>query len=424
MASGPGITVPVPRRSRLLAPAPLALALVLALWMLLVLYPHALARLGIQPYNRWFLDSYAVLAASDAVRQGMDPVIANPLDALQRDHKYSDWWYALGSLGLTRQHNWMVGLSWVGAMLGAVWATVRPGRWRGAGWLVVVLVSPPFLLVFNRANNDLVIFALLALAGLALARPGWLRIAAAAVAVAVATGLKFYPLVAVVGFLGVRPRRRMLLAVGLAALTGMAAFLDVAGALPRGQFEMPATVHTFGAAILCRDLHWPVTWAVPAGALLTLLAGTWLAVRGKTTGLGEGEAGPAVLEVIGLTVMLACFFAGISYGYRWIFALWPGYWLRQRSGDATAAPRDRRWARVAGILLLLGLWQDGLLCLAVNFFVLGLRPEQLVSLQHVWRLATQPLVWALMILFSGYLIEWLRRQARVLTESAPGSGAP
>src|SRR6185295_13350101 len=96
-------------------------------------------------------------------------------DPLLRYHVYSDWWLALSGLGLGRQHNFLVGTTWVGAFAVTAWMTARPRHWREAIWLATLLVSPPVLLAVNRANNDLVIFVLLAVCGLSATATGWVR---------------------------------------------------------------------------------------------------------------------------------------------------------------------------------------------------------------------------------------------------------
>src|ERR1700694_4477150 len=133
-------------------------AFTLAAWMAGAIWPRLLVNLGIYDYNTIYLDSYAILAALDAVRAGVDPHGANSLDVLLRPHVYSDWWLSLRWLGLTREHNFLVGTAWAGAFALAVWVTTRPCNLREAFWLTVLLVSAPVLLALNRGKHDLGIF--------------------------------------------------------------------------------------------------------------------------------------------------------------------------------------------------------------------------------------------------------------------------
>jgi hypothetical protein len=155
-------------------PVGLLAGLTLAGWLAGPLWPRLLILLGISDYGTSYLDAHALLAALDAVRAGADPHAVNPLDPLLRYHVYSDWWLGLRWLGLTREHNFLVGTAWVGAFAVTAWATARPRTWREALWLAALLVSPPVLLAVNRANNDLLIFVVLAGCGVAATswRPG------------------------------------------------------------------------------------------------------------------------------------------------------------------------------------------------------------------------------------------------------------
>src|SRR4051812_29024373 len=111
--------------SSLLAPQFLFVALSLLGLLVFTLSPQARSFVSVLDHGRWFLDSYAVLAASDAQHVGLDPNAANPLDLFQRSHKYSDWWFGLGKLGLTRQDNFLVGGIWVLGFLVALFCSVR-----------------------------------------------------------------------------------------------------------------------------------------------------------------------------------------------------------------------------------------------------------------------------------------------------------
>ena len=396
---------PAPTKPGLMTPVMLLVVLTLAGWMLCMLWPRLLVLFGIASYGRWYLDSYAVLAAVDALRAGLDPTAPNPLDQLGRDHKYSDWWFALRWLGVTRESNFLVGSAWVGAFALAAWQTVRPRNYREAGWMAVLLLSPPVLLAVHRANNDLVIFTVLAVCGVAAAGTTWVRQAIAVAALVLATGLKFYPAVAALAFLWTRHLRRMPVAFCVALLAAALTLASLWPQLSRGQFSLPSTLHTMGAPLLWRDLGWTGPGSFGLGLALITLAAAGLAFGRFTTGLAtEGEVRERLLAALGAIVLLACFTAGINYAYRWIYALWMGLWLWRR---ATApAPRRQQWTmRLGCLLLLLCVWLDGLLALTVNLLFSPVSPAGQQQLQLVWRLCTQPLHWLLIMLLAGWLLE-------------------
>ncbi|MSU46562.1 MAG: hypothetical protein EXS42_05430 [Lacunisphaera sp.] len=373
-----------------------------------VLAPRARAVLGITDYGMWFLDSYAVLAASDAHRDGLDITQANSYDPLNRPHRYSDWWLGLVRLGLTREDNFLVGSSWVLGFLGAIFLTLRPRSHAEAAWLALLVLSPSVLQGIVRANNDLVIFALLALALLARRLPGAWGCLLGIAAVVVATGLKFYPVAAGAAFLLVRPIRSMVVTVLAAALALGATLWSVWPQLARGVFPIEPTVHVWGGRLWLEDLGLRADFALPVILLVHVVAAAWLVRGGRMRGSSGADNAPAF--ILAAVVLLACFAAGSNYSYRWIFALWLGPWLWDswREQQKASVP----WSRVALWLVPLVLWQDGLLCAAVNLGSVKVPVAQYESLQHYWRLGTQPLTWLLMILLAGWLLQTVVTAAR------------
>ncbi len=393
---------PEPRARGLLAAILLLGVLLSALW------PAARLWLGVTDMGIWFADSYAVLAAIDATNLGYDIEQSNALDLLSRPHVYSDWWLALGWLGLSRDDNFLVGGTWVLAFLVATWLTLRPRGTAEAVGFSLLAVSPPVLLAINRANNDLVIFALLALSGWAMTcRPkrGWLGTLAGIV---VATGLKIYPAVAVLVFLLLRSPRARMVAGLAAALAITIVFASIAPAIARASVPAPETIHTFGAAILLGKLGWDGLQATVIGIVI-IAVGAALLVR---LGLVPGLADPSPPEdrrvwfVLGAALLVGCFVAGMSYAYRVIFGLWlaPWLWLEMRQ---TAGFR-RLGAQLGGWLLLALMWGDGLFCLFVNATMTPLSEERLQRLNHLWHWISQPFVWMLMMLLAGWLLVLVR----------------
>ncbi|MDB6115597.1 MAG: hypothetical protein JWQ62_2542 [Lacunisphaera sp.] len=371
-----------------------------------MIWPRVLISLGIASYGMWYLDSYAVLATLDAVRAGNSPDAPNPLDPLFRNHVYSDWWFALGRLGLGRQHNFLVGTSWVAAFAVTVWTTARPRNFRETAWLAALMLSPPILLGVHRANNDLVIFVLLAICGVAAAGVTWGRRILALAALALATGLKFYPAPAALAFLWARPLRRMpvmlLLALAVAALTLASVWSQVS----RGQFDFASTLHATGAPILWHDLGLTSPGFVLLGVGLITLAAIGLVGGRCTMGLATLGSGPErLLAAMGGIVVLACFVAGASYAYRWVFALWLALWLWRQAWSPVGTRRQVLTVRLGCGLLFLCFWLDGVLCFVVNEVLPPADPTRFESLQHVWRLCTQPLQWLMMMLLAGWLLE-------------------
>jgi hypothetical protein len=361
--------------------------------------------LGIYDYGTFYLDSYALLAALDALRTGVDPHAVNALDPLLRPHVYSDWWLVLSGLGLTRADTFLFGSACVGAFALTAWTTARPRTWREAGWLAALLLSPPMLLAVNRANNDLVIFVVLAGCGVAATATGWGRQLMAVACLALATGLKYFPAPAALAFLWVRPVRRMpagLLAALLAATMALASVWD---GVDRGRFTVGSGVHVMGAPLWWRDHGWTDKESALPGILLIVAGAMALTLGRITTGLvTRGEPRERLRAALGAIVVLTCFVAGANYAYRWIFILWPALWLWRQSGAGSQPDRSRWAARFGCALIGLCLWLDGGLCMAVNF--MPPRDQAWIDqVQLVYRQWTQPLHWLLMILLAGWLLE-------------------
>lgn len=394
----------------LLTPCRLLLALVLAGLSAVVLWNDLLYTMGLAFHRQWFLDSYAILAANDAARTGVDMLVANPLDPLNRPHRYSDWWLGLQHLGLTREDNFLFGGVCVVAFLAVVAATAKPRTYGEAAWLAVVLLSPPWLFGLQRANNDLVIFAVLGAGLLAVNRSiSPARLVGFGLGVVLATGLKYFPVVAAAALLVALPWRRLTFqAFGLTLAGGALVLWTERHSIPRGVFEMPDTIFEFGAPILWHDL------ALSGAAMTALAVGliTFAAVvlfrQQQTTGLADEARGPTgerLMFAAGALVLLACFAAGTSHAYRWVFSLWLWPWL-WRETTANRGP-----ARLAFVLWLVSIWADGVLCLVVNTTGLAYRPA------FGWRVLTQSLTWVLMALLAGWLLEGFMAQAKLWFKS-------
>src|SRR6188768_1979887 len=239
-----------------LTPFRLLLVVLLAGLWAIILWPEVLAKMGFSLHDQWFLDSRAILAANDAARLGADPAKPNMLDPLNRPHVYSDWWLGLRWLGLTSADNFAFGGTCCLAFLAVALAGLRPATYRAAAGLAAVFLAPPTLIALQRANNDLVIFALLG-TGLLVLRSGSgpVRLACFGGLVVVATGLKYYPIVAVGALLAMLPWRRALgWSFGLTLTAALLALGSEWSSIGRGMFELPPTFHLFGANLLWRDL--------------------------------------------------------------------------------------------------------------------------------------------------------------------------
>lgn len=363
----------------------------LAVWMVVAIFPHWLDLLGLGTMGAWFLDTRAILSALDAVRQGLDPTIENPLDPLGRPHVYSRVWLWLAGTGLRGEHTLMVGLFGTTAFLATMFSTVRPMNGREFWVALAIIVSPPVLLALNRGNNDLAVFVCVGL-GVLLWRVSrsWLALVGIIILLLLGVALKYYPIAALVALVLWRPPREAWLAFasGLVLSTCMIAWLW--SDTTRANLVDPSGLHAFGAAVALKAMgidrsstRLVAAFLVLAGsALLAWRASRWQMFRGQLEAFGPSAAAGAAMLVL-------CFILGAHFAYRWIFALWLilPLWRSSRAGC---------WALVAST------WLDGIYCLTLN---LGWWKLPALGWERLYIVASQAIVWALMLWLGSIL--WL-----------------
>lgn len=389
------------------------------LWWLCFQSPVFWVITGMGEANRPFIDLYGLLAACDARALGLDPFVPSNLDPYHRPHVYSEWWLALGNLGLGRKDVYWVGTLLVGILVANAVGMVRPRTWRECGALLAVLLSPAFLLAANRANPDLNILMLVSLGLICFRRPGFGWRAAGIGLFALSAVLKYFPLVTLVLLLDLRRRRDFVLglalyvAVLLLALPGLAPGLRSAAQ----HAPEPSWFYAFGAPALMRDfeLKQPILWLAPS----VLLAGWALlaAWRQRQSPLPEQTVAAHNQErefVCGALMIIGLFFLGASFVYKLIFAVWLLPWLWAAPAEAAEA----RWRRVMWWLLLAVLWFEGLM---VTGFNLVLHPPVNADLFRAALVVQQLLDWALVACLTRFLLVYLGRWLRTLRPRLVGA---
>ena len=384
--------------------------------------PNLFFVLGVAHYDGWFIDTFALLASSDAVTRGLNPYAPNPLDYFHRPHVYSHWWLYLHNLGLTRADSLRLGLGLVISFLVAAWWRLRPRTLRELLWYLAVLCSPPILLALDRGNNDLFIFLLLApLVPCLLNHRRWVRLIAP-ILVFVAAMLKYYPAAAGLVLLAhadrAELRPRLVIAFLLMAFAGCSLAGDLKGFGPLA--PQPEGLMSFGATGFMNELGWMGWGPKVVGAGLALAAVAWFWRRGV---LGNWE--PSAVQrsdwlhlILGAVLLTGCFFTSMNFAYRWVFALWlaPALWRLPRDPDTPVTVR--RIARATMWLLLFMLWWTPFCCLVVNRFI-GVVPAPTIALMaKVAFLLEQPADWAFFLCLLAFLTHFTRRRLAVLLGSA------
>ncbi len=363
------------------APSLLALICMLVLTALYLsgareTYASVLTAWGINPFRFPFLDIGGSLSAWDCARRGIDVVIADPCDVLHRGYNYSPFWQTLSWIPLHLSDRPFVGFC-LGATLIFSLGLLPPSQ-----SLLELLcrcaatVSTMVVFAVERANPDLLLFLMtMAVAASASRSFGW-RSGAYAVAMLEAA-IKYYP-VALLALI-VRERGWRLAVVG--AVIGLigATFLyaygpDISRGLPHIAAGSPfgdmfgAKNLIFGSYLLIHDALAAVggvTSASIAKILNLIFQMAWLsgllAFARKLWNGGDWRASVWVLPTwtrdllaCGALIIVGCFFAGQSVGYRGVFLLMilPGLAALARADVGGFVAPSARFAMIAIVPLM------------------------------------------------------------------------
>lgn len=317
--------------------------------------------LGVDHMRPYFLDLVAILAAGQAFRAGLNVYAPNPLDPLHRPHVYGPLWLLTGDLGLKISDAPWLGFALLAVSIAAAAALLAPRNLRQFVVAAALLSGPPVLLAFERGNNDLVVFLLLAGSAWLLAGSRPARIAGGSGLLLLAAVLKMYPLVGLPVIVAGRGRRiRGVVLAGVLVLCGAVAwawrqdYLAALALAPR-----PNTIFSYGFPLT--ELTWRALGAVrPAlfvGAFLAALA--WvppLVHEGKqlwrSVPLGACRGHGFVL---GALCWVSCYVLTNNYPYRLVLlwlpaALWLARWSHRRLG-ASARIQLAGWVVVFWLAL-------------------------------------------------------------------------
>jgi hypothetical protein len=383
------------------------------------------SRLGVFPVDRshplWFGDLRSLTSAWECARRGVAVLPRNPCDPWQRPANYPHLWVWLKFLGMGQGDTFALGFV-VGAafLLAALAVLPREAGVLDGALYGVALCSPAVMLGIQRANADLLLFAVLVVAALVAAR----RLVLSGALVFLAAVLKLFPIFAV-GVLLRRASRRAW-TVAVVVLAGFAIYalgtLDTIRQIRRAVPQVNDT--SFGVR---RFSEWAsaaltghssaVGWDV-AVVVVAFVAAILLRRRLRARLTANGDRGLDLFWV-GACVYIGSYAFFRSFDYRLAFVL-------------MAFPQLLRWARdrsvvaVVTLVALLGtLWLDA--------------PWQGVAvlgwLAHSHVVSLPPVVAAQLVLFLGLVAGVVAtaptsvpfrvpRPARPRREAMPGARLP
>jgi hypothetical protein len=326
-------------------------------------------RLGISPLPIPFADSRAITSSWECTRRGVNVLLQNPCDPYKRVMQYPKLWMLPAALGLgPGATNWLGILNAIAVMGTVVLLIGRLARASEALLYLVLLVSPPVVLLLERGNMDGLIFAMVCLGVVAWAARAVAIRAIGLGLVLLASMLKLYPLV--VAWVLTRRGGQWAWAALAAASAGFVIYLAatakevsmIAAATQQGIF--PA----YGLDVLVVALRHPGVHDGPpllalahnrgdlavriAGAALFLALGAVMARRmGRPDdGGNRASSNPQVdLFLAGASIYVASFLVFINWDYRLIFLLMT---MPQLLAWARRAVPARAWTAQAAVVSL------------------------------------------------------------------------
>jgi len=319
---------------------------------------------GIRPYPFVFLDTDTVLSAVRCLRKGVDVFVTNPCDAEGRVFDYSPLWLLLAKLPASMTELVPTGLIVDAAFFLSLLLLPVGRTWRESGLIAFAAISTASAFAVERANNDLVLFALCAVAAALASRSKGLRLVGYGAAL-LAGLLKYYPLTTLAIASREKPARFALVVCLVLAFIGL--FLATMGHdLHRALKLIPTGIwfgDMFGSSTVAGGLSELLGWSSSMQSLVhivmclaALLWALWLATRAEFIAaideLGETQRH---FLLVGALLVISCYFTAQNIGYRSVHLI-----MIMPSLLALASrPQGSLLLRWSPALALVVLWTEG-----------------------------------------------------------------
>src|SRR4029450_3053042 len=123
--------------------------------------------IGVPAAPTLFFDARVITSGLDCSRMGFDPLTYNPCDISGRPLNYPRVWLLLRSLGVGQSQTDVLGIIFIGVFFASFFLLICRLT-MGEGAIVALAVcSPSVMFGVERANSDIVVFALVAAAVIA-----------------------------------------------------------------------------------------------------------------------------------------------------------------------------------------------------------------------------------------------------------------
>ena len=321
---------------------------------------------GISTFRPFFVDFRLLPGMVRSLHLGLDPTVSNPADPLGRLFNYPSVWFLLRYTNLSQSDTLWAGVTLL--VLFFLGLVLFPGHLQLADVVILLLVSfsPAAMLLYERANVDLLIFFLCALAIAA----DSLSATSAAIIVGIASILKFYPFFGIMMF--VSKGKRAFATILIVSTVLFAAYLaltfhDISRAWDTTNRGID---HSYGVQVAAMHFEHQVRFAlIPFGlkdmdvirsmlkaASYLLASGVLLLCLGLGILAGPREAVSSGRNLaafwMGGAVYVGSFLLGNNWDYRLVFLLFTVPQLAQWM-------RDAGWriiSRLALILVTVSCW--------------------------------------------------------------------
>jgi hypothetical protein len=310
----------------------LVLVALWALYLVSLYHFNRWAYVGVPPMKPLFADLHAILAAAECSDKGLNVFVSNPCDALGRIHVYGSLWLKISHLGLQSRHLFMLGLGLNLIFMLITVFLIQPKTLGQLALSCLIVFSPAVTLGIERANNDLVIFILIALGAILLAYKTRLAFATSLALIYLSSLLKIYPSIlfgTVLLFAKQQTKGRVLIfgfSCVLGALwlaTNLNEILLLKDLVPR-----PLDHYVTGLQALFTYVGRPYpqtlliseTWRLTLFISLIALGAIVLARRLKLSDFQPTQVGfQYILFLFGLSILFFTYAINSNYDYRWIF---------------------------------------------------------------------------------------------------------
>jgi hypothetical protein len=340
-------------------------------------YYQLLTLWGIPAFQFPFVDVDGSLAAWECARKGVDVILTNPCDILERGYNYSPFWMTIDWIPLSRPDRIAVGITLGIAFLIALSALPPSRSGTEMALRLAAVLSTMVAFAVERANPDLLIF-ILAIIMLSLLRRSLIARGMGYGVAFLAGAIKYYPFV-LLGLL-LRERLRVGFAIASASIIGLAFFwfiyaeqiikglpgiargvpfgdMFAAQNFPFGMFQVAQHVTgSSGVATRVASIATIFLVVIVTGLMIRI----WLGSR-ISDALYRLDESHRLALLAGALLLSGCFFSGQNVGYRGIFLLLvlPGLFALGRD-DAAGAIASA--ARLGAISIPFLMWAEAIRC--------------------------------------------------------------